>query len=56
MAPLIMGEFGGRSVDTLSVEGKWQNALVDYIGTNDLYWTYWTLNPQQRRYRRSAAG
>ncbi|NQX46433.1 cellulase family glycosylhydrolase [Paenibacillus tritici] len=45
IAPLIMGEFGGRSVDTLSVEGKWQNKLVDYIGTNDLYWTYWTLNP-----------
>ncbi|WP_150271752.1 cellulase family glycosylhydrolase [Paenibacillus tepidiphilus] len=45
IAPLIAGEFGGRSVDTASVEGKWQNALVDYIGTNQLYWTYWSLNP-----------
>ncbi|MEF2967557.1 cellulase family glycosylhydrolase [Paenibacillus sp. M1] len=45
IAPLIVSEFGGRSVDTVSVEGKWQNALVDYIGDNDLYWTYWTLNP-----------
>lgn len=45
IAPLIVGEFGGRSVDTASVEGQWQNALVDYIGDNDLYWTYWSLNP-----------
>ncbi|WP_151736419.1 cellulase family glycosylhydrolase [Paenibacillus tengchongensis] len=45
IAPLIAGEFGGRSVDTVSVEGKWQNALVDYIGANQLYWTYWSLNP-----------
>ncbi|MNI38010.1 Endoglucanase E1 precursor [compost metagenome] len=45
IAPLIVGEFGGRSVDTSSEEGKWQNALVDYIGANNLYWTYWTLNP-----------
>lgn len=45
IAPLLVGEFGGRSVDTASVEGKWQNALVDYIAANNLYWTYWTLNP-----------
>lgn len=45
IAPLIVGEFGGRSVDTVTVEGRWQNALVDYIGENGLYWTYWTVNP-----------
>ncbi|MEK4324664.1 cellulase family glycosylhydrolase [Paenibacillus sp. FSL R7-0312] len=45
IAPILAGEFGGRSVDTLSVEGKWQNALVSYIGQNNLYWTYWSLNP-----------
>lgn len=45
IAPLLMGEFGGRSVDTVSAEGKWQNKLVDYIKDNDLYWTYWSLNP-----------
>lgn len=45
IAPLLMGEFGGRSVDTASVEGKWQNKLVDYIKENDLYWTYWSFNP-----------
>ncbi|WP_252863279.1 glycoside hydrolase family 5 protein [Paenibacillus riograndensis] len=45
IAPILAGEFGGRSVDTLSVEGKWQHALVNYIGQNNLYWTYWSLNP-----------
>ncbi|GGI46489.1 hypothetical protein GCM10008018_17350 [Paenibacillus marchantiophytorum] len=45
MAPILIGEFGGRSVDTTSMEGKWQNSLVDYIKVNDLYWTYWCINP-----------
>ncbi len=45
IAPILVGEFGGRSVDTTSTEGKWQNKLVDYIKDNDLYWTYWCLNP-----------
>lgn len=45
IAPVIVGEFGGRGVDLTSVEGKWQNKLVDYIGSNNLYWTYWCLNP-----------
>ncbi|OMF22019.1 cellulase family glycosylhydrolase [Paenibacillus sp. FSL H8-0259] len=45
IAPVLAGEFGGRSVDTLSAEGKWQHALVSYIGQNNLYWTYWSLNP-----------
>jgi endoglucanase len=45
IAPILMGEFGGRGVDTTSTEGIWQNKLVDYIKQNDLYWTYWCLNP-----------
>lgn len=45
IAPVIVGEFGGRSVDMSSVEGIWQNRLVDYIGENELYWTYWCVNP-----------
>ncbi|MCD1261142.1 cellulase family glycosylhydrolase [Paenibacillus athensensis] len=45
IAPILVGEFGGRGVDTTSSEGKWQNKLVDYIKDNDLYWTYWCLNP-----------
>ncbi|GFN30087.1 cellulase family glycosylhydrolase [Paenibacillus xylaniclasticus] len=45
IAPILVGEFGGRSVDLTSKEGIWQNKLVDYIKDNDLYWTYWSLNP-----------
>ncbi|QJD87157.1 cellulase family glycosylhydrolase [Cohnella herbarum] len=45
IAPILAGEFGGRSVDTVSAEGKWQNKLIDYIKDNDMYWTYWCLNP-----------
>jgi endoglucanase len=45
IAPVLIGEFGGRSTDTSSVEGKWQNGLVSYIKSNGLHWTYWCLNP-----------
>ena len=45
IAPILVGEFGGRSVDAVSKEGRWQNELVDYIQANDLYWAYWCLNP-----------
>jgi endoglucanase len=45
IAPVLVGEFGGRNVDLSTPEGKWQNALVDYIGANNLYFTYWSLNP-----------
>lgn len=45
IAPVLVGEFGGRSVDTGSPEGKWQRKLVSYIKANNLYWTYWSLNP-----------
>jgi endoglucanase len=44
-APVLIGEFGGRSTDTSSVEGKWQNGLVNYIKSNGMHWTYWCLNP-----------
>ncbi|WP_152393338.1 cellulase family glycosylhydrolase [Paenibacillus guangzhouensis] len=45
VAPILVGEFGGRNVDTTSSEGKWQNTLVDYIRANNMYWTYWCVNP-----------
>ncbi len=45
IAPVIVGEFGGRGIDLSTTEGIWQNKLVDYIGANNLYWTYWCLNP-----------
>lgn len=45
IAPILIGEFGGRSVTWDTTEGKWQNSLVNYIAKNKMYWTYWCMNP-----------
>lgn len=45
IAPILVGEFGGRNVGMDTPEGIWQNTLVDYLQENDMYWTYWSLNP-----------
>lgn len=45
IAPILMGEFGGRGVTLDTLEGVWQNTLVDYLAANNMYWTYWCLNP-----------
>lgn len=45
IAPVLVGEFGGREVGYDTTEGIWQNKLVDYIGTHQMYWAYWCLNP-----------
>jgi endoglucanase len=45
IAPIFVGEFGGRQVDTESTEGIWQRQFVDYIGDNNLGFTYWSWNP-----------
>jgi endoglucanase len=44
VAPIIVGEFGGRSVGD-DAEGIWQRALVSYLREHDLSYFYWTLNP-----------
>ncbi|WP_349262960.1 cellulase family glycosylhydrolase [Allocoleopsis sp.] len=44
-APILIGEFGGRQVDTSSKEGIWQRKLVDYVRQKDLSFTYWSWNP-----------
>jgi len=44
IAPIIVGEFGGRSVGD-DPEGIWQRALVSYLRDNNLSYFYWTLNP-----------
>ncbi len=41
LAPVLVGEFGGRQTDTTSTEGKWQNAFVGFIKDNALSWCYW---------------
>lgn len=43
-APILVGEFGGRSVGT-DVEGTWQRTLVNYLKLNRMHYTYWCLNP-----------
>lgn len=45
IAPIWIGEFGGRQVDRQSSEGIWQRQLVDYIKQNRLSFTYWSWNP-----------
>ncbi len=45
LAPLLIGEFGGRATDTTSKEGIWQNNFVQQIKNDGLSSTYWCLNP-----------
>jgi endoglucanase len=45
IAPILIGEFGGRQVDTSSKEGIWQRQLVDFIRQKNLSFTYWSWNP-----------
>lgn len=44
IAPIIVGEFGGRSVGD-DKEGIWQRTLVSYMREHNLNYMYWTLNP-----------
>jgi len=43
-APVIVGEFGGRSTGS-DAEGVWQRTLVDFLRKNDISYTYWAWNP-----------
>lgn len=45
IAPILIGEFGGRRVDAASPEGIWQRKLVDFIHQNELSYAYWSWNP-----------
>ena len=44
IAPVLVGEFGGRSVGT-DKEGVWQRTLVSYLRENNISYIYWTINP-----------
>ncbi|MBD2088415.1 cellulase family glycosylhydrolase [Microcoleus sp. FACHB-1515] len=48
IAPVLIGEFGGRQVDEQSAEGRWQRKLVDFIRQNRLSFAYWSWNPNSR--------
>jgi endoglucanase len=45
IAPVFIGEFGGRQVDNVSKEGIWQRKFVNYIRQNNLNFAYWSWNP-----------
>jgi endoglucanase len=45
IAPVWIGEFGGYNTDNSSLEGVWQNLLVQYIYNTTMHWSYWDLNP-----------
>jgi endoglucanase len=45
IAPILMGEFGGRQVDEKSKEGIWQRALVSFIQRHQVSFAYWSWNP-----------
>jgi endoglucanase len=45
IAPLLVGEFGGRSVDLGSAEERWQRQFLDHLARTGISWTYWALNP-----------
>ena len=44
IAPVLLGEFGGRSVGS-DPEGVWQRGLVGFLKANQLSYTYWAWNP-----------
>ena len=44
IAPVLLGEFGGRSTGE-DKEGTWQRKLIEYLKENGLSYTYWTINP-----------
>ncbi|HLZ28150.1 MAG TPA: glycoside hydrolase family 5 protein [Chloroflexota bacterium] len=44
LAPVLVGEFGGRSVGS-DKEGVWQRTLLAYMRDNNLSYTYWAWNP-----------
>src|SRR6185312_16112540 len=44
LAPVVLGEFGGRSVGD-DAEGVWQHALIDYSEQHGIGWLNWSFNP-----------
>ena len=44
VAPVLVGEFGGRSVGN-DTEGVWQRTLLAYLQANGFDYTYWAWNP-----------
>jgi endoglucanase len=45
--PLWVGEFGACQTLDCGAEGQWFRWFVEYLGKNDLSWSYWPLNGTQ---------
>ena len=45
IAPILIGEFGAKSVGTDTVEGRWINQFATYLEQQGISWTYWSWNP-----------
>jgi endoglucanase len=43
-APLLLGEFGGRSIGQ-DIEGEWQRTLLGFLKERGISYTYWSWNP-----------
>ncbi|BAU13557.1 putative cellulase [Leptolyngbya sp. NIES-3755] len=48
IAPIWVGEFGGRQVDETSIEGRWQRRFVQFLKENRLGFAYWSWNPNSQ--------
>lgn len=48
IAPIFIGEFGGRQIDNTSKEGIWQQKFVDFVRQKDLSFSYWSWNPNSQ--------
>lgn len=44
LAPVVLGEFGGRSVGE-DAAGQWQHSLLEYLANNAISYINWSLNP-----------
>jgi endoglucanase len=44
IAPVVLGEFGGRSVGD-DADGIWQRSLMGYAQQNGVGWLNWSFNP-----------
>jgi endoglucanase len=44
IAPVLLGEFGGRSIGR-DAEGVWQRSLVDFLKGTRINYAYWAWNP-----------
>lgn len=45
IAPVIVGEFGGRQVGEDTVEGRWQRQLLEHLTATGTSWIHWSWNP-----------